>query len=161
MRCQRSNFVETSPAPITQLIEHWVPGSDSPGSRRSSAQYMILPAGMVRGRCQGSRPAEVSERGGPCRAQLYGHVNPQTDGGISAPPPLRLSINSGETAARSAAKFYMALYPLILRAVCKLPPTIPPTIQGQVTRSPGMTRRHVPFSHVCRCARAAVHDRTF
>ena len=70
---------------------------------------------------------------------------------------LRFSINSIKTAARSAAKFFLSIYLLIFRAVCK---RWPPIAQGQVTRSLGMTRCQVIFFHLYRCARAAVDDQT-
>ena len=61
-------------APIAQFVEFWIPGSDSPGSKRSGARYMILLTGMVRGRWQRPRPVEVSERGGLCPVRLCGQV---------------------------------------------------------------------------------------
>ena len=45
-----------------------------------------------------------------------------------------------QTAARSAAKFYMTIHQLILHVVCK---QWPPTTQGQVTRLLGMTQHQV------------------
>ena len=40
----RKRFVR----PVTQLVERWTPGSESPGSRRSGARYMKLLTGMAR-----------------------------------------------------------------------------------------------------------------
>ena len=34
--------------PVAQLVERWIPGSESPGSRRSGARYMKLLVGMAR-----------------------------------------------------------------------------------------------------------------
>ena len=63
-------------APKVQLVEHWAPGSDSPGSRRFAARYMILPAGIGRGRWQRPRSVEVGERGGPCQSRVLVKSNP-------------------------------------------------------------------------------------
>ena len=49
----------------------------------------------------------------------YAHLTRAPTGGISAPLPLRFFMNSGKTAARSAAKFGMTIYLSILRVVCK------------------------------------------
>ena len=57
-------------------------------------------------------------------------------------------MNSGKTAARSDAKFCMTIYLSILRVVFRWWPS---TIQGQVTRSLGMTRRRHFFAYLSLC----------
>ena len=54
-------FLTTLPAPITQLVEHWAPGSDSLGSRHYSARCMILLSWMIRGRWKWPRPVQLGE----------------------------------------------------------------------------------------------------
>ena len=68
-------------------------------------------------------------------------TNAPTGGGqVSA--SLKFFINSRKTVARSAAKFHVTSHLSILRVVCKW---WPPTFQGQVARSLGMTRCQVTF----------------
>ena len=95
----------------------------------------------------------------PLKKCIFAYFNPRTDGGgYPPPPPWGFSWTAEKTAARGAAKFCMTIYLSILRVVCKW---WSPTIQGQVTRSLGMTRCQVTFLHTYRCARAAVDDQIF
>ena len=53
------------------------------------------------------------------RLSLIGTIHPRTDGGADIRPPRRFFVDSGKTAARSAAKFGMTISSSFLHMMCK------------------------------------------
>ena len=49
--------------PVAQLVEHWFPGGESPGSSRSGARYMSLLMEMVCDWQEQPQPVDVSRVG--------------------------------------------------------------------------------------------------